>query len=431
MSVGSQLTIGFGAVIGATVVTGVVAAGALWRTVLEKDSVSRDYAEDLARVENLRYRAEQVVATSRAYLLTGSDEYPDRFAAANAAFQASWSAVTAASTREREDLELVQQAWRDYLSAAGALATKREKTADADAVAGDFERTVQPARRTLEGRLDTLVDDERRDWQAAFERSRDSALRAGLTIGATTLFAVFASLWRAMVLRRRLHDQFKRQEAAVAARDEMLAVVSHDLRNPLAAILLVCQLALRKAKTEAFDKIYAAATRMNRLIDDLIEAARLESGGLELRRRRCDVTPLISDTLKLFEEQAAQKAVRLESQLPAHAEANVDPERLGRVLTNLFGNALKFTPPGGAITVRAEPDHEFLRVSVSDTGPGVPAEQVPHLFEKHWQARKERGDGLGLGLYIVKSLVEAHGGSIAVESQPGAGSTFSFRLPAA
>ncbi|MBK7861429.1 MAG: HAMP domain-containing histidine kinase [Archangiaceae bacterium] len=413
MTVGSQLTIGFGVVIAATVVTGAVAIGALYRTVVEKDEIARDFAEDLARVENLRYRAEQVVATSRAH--------PDRAEQANAAFQASWKAVKAESSSELRDLGLVESAWRDYLEAVRA------------AVATGDDGEVPQARAALERRLDVLVDDERRDWAAAFARSRASARKAGLEVLVTTGVGLLASLVLASVLRRRLDEQFRRKEDAVRARDEVLAVVSHDLRNPLSTILLVSQLAARQsADREAvgkFERIRAAAVRMNRLIDDLIEAARVESGGLTLRTRSCDVTPLINATLRLFEEQAAEKSVKLESELPEKAHAVVDPERLGRVLTNLFGNALKFTPPGGRITVRAIPEASFLSVSVSDSGPGMNPEQLPHLFEKHWQARRE-GSGLGLGLYIVKSLVEAHGGSISVESAPGAGATFTFRLPA-
>ena len=110
--------------------------------------------------------------------------------------------------------------------------------------------------------------------------------------------------------------------------------------------------------------------------------------------------------------------------------ACVDRERIARVLSNLCGNALKFTPQGGEISVAARRDSGgFVRFSVSDTGPGVPPEQVPRLFEKNWQARRGGAEGLGLGLYIARSLVEAHGGRIWVESTPGHGSTFTFRVP--
>jgi signal transduction histidine kinase len=407
MRVGKQLTIGFGTVIAATLLTGVLAVAALYRIATDKDVMARDYAEDLAAVEDLRYHAEQAAAASR--------RHPNRFQTADDAFQASWREVGAESEHERRDLEQVQVAWGDYLSAVRT------------GLDNDDDPRVSPARRSLEARLDALVDDERHDWEIAFERSRDSARRTMFQLAATTLFGVAASLVLSLAIRRRLDEQFTRKEEAVSGRDEVLAVVSHDLRNPLSSIILASQLAVRQGK-HGFERIHGAALRMNRMIEDLVEAARVESGGLRLKKRQCDVTPLISQTLQLFEEQAAEKAIRLESQLPAHATAVVDPERIGRVLTNLFGNALKFTPPGGCITVRAQPEQSHVRVSVSDDGPGLRPEQLPYLFEKYWQARRG-GQGLGLGLYIVKSLIEAHGGAIWVETAPGEGATFTFRLP--
>jgi signal transduction histidine kinase len=246
-------------------------------------------------------------------------------------------------------------------------------------------------------------------------------------VGLTTLLVVAMSVWLAYVLRRRLMN-------VVGAREEVLAVVSHDLRNPLAAISLACRAGGRKTDPVTagyFARIQDAAQRMEQIIEELLDTARAQQGLLELNRQRVDLTPLVAGTVKLFEEQLAEKRVQLDVQLPEHVDVHADARRIARVLINLLSNALKFTPEGGRISVRAEDAGPFEKVSVRDTGPGMSPEQLPNLFQKHWQAHRAEGGGLGLGLYIVRVLVEAHGGSVQVESRPGEGSTFSFTVPRA
>lgn len=437
VSVNRQLAFGFGALLTATLITGSVATAALYSTVVEKDEIARSFGEELARVEHLRYRAEQVVASSRGYLLTGDDAYLQGFRAANSAFDITWRSVHIESgTEEHDDLDKIQAAWRTYADVTEKAARRREDTYDPMEVLPYFEQVVQPARDAVEARLDDLVEDERAAFNAAFERSRGSARRAVTVIVVTTLVGLLGCIWLSMTTRRRLADQFELQEQAVRARDEVLAVVSHDLRNPLAAILLNAQLAQRQKEPhvvlQKMRNIEGASQRMNHIIEELVDAVRVDSGVLKLKREKIDVSPLVVETLKLFEPAASEKTVKLSSQLPEHAEAFVDPDRIGRVLQNLCGNAVKFTPSGGEVTVRVEAANAagWLKVSVTDTGPGMNADELPRLFEKHWQSRSAQQQGLGLGLYIAKSLVEAHGGEIHVESALGKGSTFSFSVPA-
>lgn len=234
----------------------------------------------------------------------------------------------------------------------------------------------------------------------------------------------------------RLYEQAQR---AIRAREEMLAIVSHDLKNPLSTILMSTALMgtasgdgdRRKSRKE-IDRIRRAAERMNRLIQDLLDTASIDAGKLSVERRRLSVVPLVHETIEALQPLAASKSLHLHSDLPSDLpEISGDSGRLQQVFTNLVGNAIKFTPAGGTITVRAEAADGDIQFSVTDTGSGIPEESRPHLFERFWQARRTARQGTGLGLSIARGIVVAHGGRIWVESHVGEGSTFFFTLPAA
>lgn len=216
-------------------------------------------------------------------------------------------------------------------------------------------------------------------------------------------------------------------------REDILRAVSHDLRNPLQIVLLQAQRLGKMAEGDkprrAADAVLAAARRMEGMIRDLVESARLESGALVLRREpvqlRRYVDELLAQSAGVLELKRVRNAV---SELVPPVDA--DPARLDRIVLNLVGNALKYSSEGD-VEIRAEAKGGDVRVSVADRGPGIPAEDLPRLFERYHSSGRRSPDGLGLGLFIVRKLVEAHGGSIHAESTPGQGSTFVFTLPAA
>lgn len=231
---------------------------------------------------------------------------------------------------------------------------------------------------------------------------------------------------------------FHAAEQATRDRDEMLGIVAHDLRNPLHTMSMAAQLLLELIGSEKalerkhLEIIRRAADRMNRLIGDLLDVKRIESGRLAIETRPEEVITVVCDAIEMLRPLANSSSLRLrpvfEEGLP---RVLVDPGRIQQVLSNLIGNAIKFTPSGGAITVRAEQAPDAVRISIADTGPGIAAEQIPHLFGRFWQGRSADRRGLGLGLAIAKAIVDAHGGRIWVESQLGVGSTFFFTVPAA
>ncbi|WP_437928198.1 GAF domain-containing sensor histidine kinase [Sorangium sp. So ce291] len=235
----------------------------------------------------------------------------------------------------------------------------------------------------------------------------------------------------------RLYESAQR---AIRAREELVAVVSHDLKSPLATIVMNTSLLRRKlpSSEEAaelrrpVERIQKSADRMNRLIRDLLDLAKLDGGHIRIQPVPHDVAVLLSDAIELLREEAAEKSLRLEQGVALGVErALCDRERVLQVIANLVGNAIKFTPAGGEVALRAEPWGREVLLSVRDTGPGIPEDQRARIFERYWQAKETAHKGTGLGLSIAKALVEVHGGRIWVESKVGEGSTFFFTLPLA
>ena len=234
----------------------------------------------------------------------------------------------------------------------------------------------------------------------------------------------------------RLYEEARQ---AARARDEVLAVVSHDLRNPLHAVLLASTVLEDFSSADQWTArdlqqvrvIRRSAEQMTGLIQDLVEVIAMETGAPALHLERIAAAPLPAGVAELFQAQADEKGVRLECESdPGLPPVEADRGRLLQVFSNLLGNALKFTPPGGTVTLRAAPGSGFVHFSVADTGPGISPEHLDHVFDRFWRARREARGGLGLGLAIARGIVEAHGGRIWAESVVGEGSTFHFTVPA-
>jgi signal transduction histidine kinase len=220
--------------------------------------------------------------------------------------------------------------------------------------------------------------------------------------------------------------------------NEVLAVVSHDLRNPLNIISVGATLLdggqhSEPERAEILRIIKSASDRMERLLADLLALARLDGGqSLPVSPAPLDLAPLLDEVKSAFACTAQRNGRRLECRIAGTLPAvQADRDRIHQVLSNLVGNALKFTPTGGTVTIEAEAVSGEVRCSVRDTGPGLTEEEMDRLFDPFWQAEKTARLGFGLGLKIAKCIVEAHGGNLSVESVPGAGSTFSFTLPVA
>jgi PAS domain S-box-containing protein len=270
------------------------------------------------------------------------------------------------------------------------------------------------------------------------------------TVGALTLLDAGARADRFSADARSLIGEFARGAAlaldnarlyaaarrATSARDEVLAVVSHDLRNPISAIAM-CARILREAppgdvaeREKMLTAITEATAWMQRLIRDLLDVSAIEAGRLSVERQPAALAPIIATAVGMVSGEVEHQSIDLRVETPPGLPpVSVDPSRIVQVITNLLGNAVKFTAPGGTITVRASNGPAGVVVSVQDTGIGIHPDALPRIFDRFWQAHATPRRGSGLGLAIARGIVEAHGGRIWAESEPGRGSVFAFTLP--
>ena len=236
--------------------------------------------------------------------------------------------------------------------------------------------------------------------------------------------------------KKRLALALERAERASRIREDVVAIVSHDLRNPVSTIAMAASVlemdVPEEAKAEHIAVIKRAAAGMNRLIVDLLDVSAIEAGRFAVDPEPMSMAPLLQEVCRMLTGQATVKRLELQctvtDELPA---VRADRDRVTQVLSNLIGNAIKFTPTGGSIVTEGEVQGADVIITVRDTGPGIPEEDLERIFDRFWHTRRRRGGGAGLGLAIAKGIVEAHGGRIWVESRVGEGTRFRFSLPPA
>ena len=247
------------------------------------------------------------------------------------------------------------------------------------------------------------------------------------------------SIVRDITVRKGMEEALRLSEAtareATKARDELLGIVAHDLRNPLHVVAIDAN-ALRSCNDASVQEIgreiSTASQRMDRLIRDLLDLTRIDAGLFSVKRARVPVRELIEDTLQSARVLASSAGLELQTAVSSDIpDVWADPDRVIQALDNLIGNAIKFTKPGGKIILAAERNPHEVMFSVSDTGKGISEGDLPHIFDRFWRASETEKRGAGLGLAIVKGIVEAHNGRVWVESVAGQGSRFSFTIPLA
>ncbi len=223
-----------------------------------------------------------------------------------------------------------------------------------------------------------------------------------------------------------------RQREAEQARRELTANVAHDLRTPLTTIrLLLDELKPTGSLQASWERLTQELDRLIRLVNTLLDLARLEAGEWPLAYEVVEVRPWVAGWVERLAPLWQARHLTVHLDLPEGLRVWADPEWAGRALGNLLDNAIKFTPPGGEVRVRAWPEGEWVAIEVADTGPGIPPEDLPRIFERFFRRDRHRGGGgSGLGLAIARHAVEAHGGRIQAFSEPGQGARFVFTLPA-
>jgi two-component system, chemotaxis family, sensor kinase Cph1 len=254
---------------------------------------------------------------------------------------------------------------------------------------------------------------------------------------------VFSVVLRDVTEQRRAQEMNERllveMEKAVKQRDEMLGLVSHDLRNPANAVKMLAGAILRMAEddegirpdvAEHAAVMLQAATQMDRLIQDLLDSTRLEAGRLRLAPQWISAGELVSSAVETLTPIALSKSVTLSRSIgPELPEVYADAGRITQVLSNLIGNALKFVEENGVVSVDVKVDGTHVQFAVRDNGAGIPAEDLPFVFDRFWQSKRMNRSGAGLGLAIARGIVLGHGGRIWVESVPGVETVVRFTLP--
>jgi signal transduction histidine kinase len=250
--------------------------------------------------------------------------------------------------------------------------------------------------------------------------------------------AALSTAFNQMAAQLQAADQKQRELESL--RRDLIAWASHDLQTPLASMRAILEaLADGVVEEPVMVKRYLSTAQrdvmsLSALIDDLFQMSQLDAGGFPLHRAQASLNDLVSDTLESFSELAKQQGVMLEGEVSANVDpVAMDTQAIGRVLNNLISNALRHTPPGGEVKVRARRTGAGVEVTIRDTGEGIPPQDIPHIFERFYRGdiarSRSRGAGAGLGLAIARGIVRAHGGDIGVESEAGQGTQFTFHIP--
>jgi signal transduction histidine kinase len=404
------------------------------------EQIARLRAEEreITFVERLRWRSEVIVSDGRGYLLSGDPTLLTELERSVIKFDEN---VGALGTPADPFVAETTQAARNFRRVQRDLATARQRSDDTRGLIGRFESELLPLRRDLDQSLARLVDHKQaalQDFYMAAKTSRDRLeLWLNVLHGLMILAGLAVAWYFAKLLGRSYRQELEAKEAAsraVAARDEVMSIVAHDLRNPLGAIMLKASLLQKVADPDKIrqhaESIGNVTMRMEYLIKTMLDVTTIDAGKFMVSPAPCAVQNLLRETQAMFDPLAASKEIQLEhGKIEPGLTVRAESERVLQVLSNLVGNALKFTPPGGRVTLSADREGAMVRFAVLDTGPGIPRESLSRVFDRFWKKEISGKKGTGLGLFIAKGIVEAHGGRIWVESDLGHGAKFYFTLP--
>jgi signal transduction histidine kinase len=402
----------------------------------------REEEEKITMVERLRWSAALIASRGRGYLLSGDPQTLGRVREARSQFNEIMTHLRA-QTIAPEGLALereVDAAAQRFILLQDELLAARKESGELGDLPHRLESELVPLRRALDDSLARLVEYKEgllaRHYQAVGVNRTHLVLRLHGLLAVLLITCIGISWYFANRLGAAIeHERFALVAArqAAAARDELMGIMAHDLRNPLNAIAMKAALLRKTADSERARKqaesMEQVASRMGHLITDMLDVSILEAGKFSVVPTEVSIADLLRSTLELFGPLAASKDVRLDSKVrEAGLSVKAERERVLQVLSNLVGNAIEFTPAGGQVAIIVEREGTMMRFGVLDTGSGIAREKLPRVFDRFWTERPGN-TGTGLGLFIAKGIVLAHGGKIWVDSDAGRGAKFYFTLP--
>jgi signal transduction histidine kinase len=254
-----------------------------------------------------------------------------------------------------------------------------------------------------------------------------------------TRFAIYISVAPLVAIAvSELRSGYLQAEALGLAKENVLSVVSHDLRNPLSSIQMYAALLLRQMDqggrlmdpADGLRGILRSTERMNRIIGDLLDATKIEKGSFSMQEAPENVSSILEETLDAFRSVARERRIELQTEIPSPPPSLLcDRTRLIQALSNLVQNAIKYSPSNGVVRIQVQDANSWLRIFVSDQGPGIPEKDIDHIFERYWTARKPEAQGTGLGLFISRGIAKSHGGTLTASNRPEGGSVFCLAVP--
>lgn len=401
-------------------------------------------------VEKIRNVAESQISNSLTFFLMGSttlfdEQKKDKQVLADtlANFEKQFSLPKVPEILKRiEALETQQQEIFDQ-----AMEFRSKQTESK--IVGQFYRSkTAPIRTNINKALDEIVVLHNAELERARDRAREAAIAPEIMIprGMAIFTSLMGLLFLGMILlvlrmlserSRQLSERtrlFEETKKAVQSRDEVIAAISQDFKEPLLAISHTAEGIATTVPSNPFveraELIKTSAMVIEDRIKDILDQSKSDTGAMTLRLDQLGIDAILDDARLMLQPLAKQRDIRLEfNSVNPPALAFMDRERVLRVLSNLVGNAIKFSPKNSKVVIKVRSDQQYVFVSVKDSGPGIPEKQLPEIFNHFWQARKTADQGPGIGLAIVKTIIEAHGGTVHVESHVGHGSTFTFSLP--
>jgi len=407
-----------------------------------------DEARDLALVERLRFAAFEQAAARRAFLHSSDRSYLVRADEAHALFSQLSQRLRPSLETEMGRSLLVQVDALNRIHSETFSAAQRlvRRGATREQITRFHDERMRPVLHTLKNAAERFASHKERKLEQAFRSSINDARTAVLVSIAVTAVSVLCLLVLGWRVGGQLADAFAREQnalrktrEAVDSRDEILRVVSHDLRNALSVAGGNAQLLAQRIKkqpdahaTHAKHAHYVkvGVDRATQLIESLLDPASAQSGKFTVAPGHCTVREILALATTSLEAETSLKGLSLDVRCDAPDElVSADRGRIVQVLANIVGNAIKFSPPEETIRLECVARDEEVIFSVTDAGPGIPPDQVPHIFDRHWRAPGQTHGGLGLGLYICLSIVEAHGGRIWAENDEHGGARISFALP--